>query len=153
MFALFHIIESSVSHDGLAENALFRSSATWGTSSSCSLTWPSSLLLCLPVSRFLRTFTYTNIKHWASDSPNKMEGRCVWIGRHCTYAVCAWCRWFAVILFYLFFFTLSESESGVERAGFSAPPLRSDLRPSALLRTHSNPHLPWLPDLHLPARA
>lgn len=44
----------------------------------------------------------------------------------------------------------SVSEPSVEGAGVEASPLRSDLRPTAVLRADSDPHLSGLPDHRLP---
>lgn len=46
--------------------------------------------------------------------------------------------------------TSSESEPGVEGAGAAPPPVQPDLRPAALLRSHSDRHLPALPGDDLP---
>lgn len=60
--------------------------------------------------------------------------------------------YFALIFFFLCLF-FSESESCMDCAGVTATPFRSDLRAFALLRTHSDPHLPRISDPHLPAGA
>ena len=44
----------------------------------------------------------------------------------------------------------SESEPSVERTGATSPPVRSDLRASAVLRADPDPHLLGLPDHHVP---
>lgn len=92
-------------------------------------------------------FTQNYLGRGINIVPNKVDSDCILI---CLTPSKSWiCSDFCL----LFVFPHSESESCVVCAGLSATPFRSDLRASALLRTHSNPHLPRLPDPHLPAGA
>lgn len=47
-------------------------------------------------------------------------------------------------------FLLSESQPSVERIGVTSPPIRSDLRASAVLCADPDPHLLGLPDHYIP---